>query len=202
MLFNDEIVKQGQIDRFGQPVTGNMDRTIHYGVEMSASSRLDEYIDLIVNGSLSKNYISRGEVFVSTGDPGKPFRIDLSSNRISGFPDITFNTIIKYSRDNILFQASIKYVGEFRTDNYDNKLGEYRRTVPQIAGYFDNKVDPYFVSNIFASYSFNLEPVSREFQIFLQINNVFDNLYAAYGIGGEFFPAAERNFNFGVKLSM
>ena len=35
MLFNDEIVKSGQLDRFGQPVTGNVDRTVHAGVELS-----------------------------------------------------------------------------------------------------------------------------------------------------------------------
>jgi len=33
MLFNNEIVQQGQVDQFGQPITGNMERTIHYGME-------------------------------------------------------------------------------------------------------------------------------------------------------------------------
>ncbi len=27
MLFNNEIVANGQVDRFGQPVTGNVDKT-------------------------------------------------------------------------------------------------------------------------------------------------------------------------------
>jgi iron complex outermembrane receptor protein len=31
-------------------------------------------------------------------------------------------------------------------------------------------------------------------------NNVFDNLYSAYAIGKEFFPAAERNFIAGIQL--
>ena len=34
MLFNDEIVTNGQVDRFGQPVTGNVDKTIHQGIEL------------------------------------------------------------------------------------------------------------------------------------------------------------------------
>ena len=29
MLFDNEIVKDGQVDRFGQPTTGNVDKTIH-----------------------------------------------------------------------------------------------------------------------------------------------------------------------------
>src|SRR5690606_34760502 len=40
MLFDDEIVANGEVDRFGQPITGNVDRTIHSGIELSARIRL------------------------------------------------------------------------------------------------------------------------------------------------------------------
>ena len=36
MLFDDEIVKNGKLDRFGQPVTGNVKNTLHKGFELSA----------------------------------------------------------------------------------------------------------------------------------------------------------------------
>ena len=42
MLFNDEIVKDGQVDRFGQPTTGNVDRSVHLGAELSAIVKLLE----------------------------------------------------------------------------------------------------------------------------------------------------------------
>ena len=35
MLFENEIVKNGKVDRFGQPITGNVDQTTHTGVEFS-----------------------------------------------------------------------------------------------------------------------------------------------------------------------
>jgi len=202
MLFDDEIVKQGQIDRFGQPVTGNMDRTIHYGLETVFSLRLNKSLDIIFNGSFSRNYISRGSAYVGASTSEEPVLIDLTDNSIAGFPDLTLNAILKYNSDNFLFQGTIKYVGAFFTDNYDSKLAGLLNSVPGITDYSDNRVDPYLVANIFASYTFSAEPVAKELQLFFQVNNIFDNLYAAYGIGKEFFPAAERNFNLGLKVRM
>ncbi|MCK7517698.1 MAG: hypothetical protein MZV64_08270 [Ignavibacteriales bacterium] len=45
-----------------------------------------------------------------------------------------------------------------------------------------------------AAYEFNLFNGLTNSKVFLQVNNIFDNLYSAYAIGKEFFPAAERNF--------
>jgi iron complex outermembrane receptor protein len=36
----------------------------------------------------------------------------------------------------------------------------------------------------------------------LQVNNLFDALYALYGVGDEFFPAAERNFFASLKVEL
>ncbi len=50
--------------------------------------------------------------------------------------------------------------------------------------------------------NFRINSFLNTVRIFGQINNVFDNLYAAYATGGDFFPAAERNFLVGVKLGL
>lgn len=202
MLFNDEIVKRGQLDRFGQPITGNMDRTIHYGIESSLIFKPSEEIELVFNGALSKNYISKGYAYFYSDDEAKTYRFDLSGNRISGFPDVMFNALIKYKRDGLFAQLSGKYVGEFYTDNYDEKLSEYRAVYPYITDYTDNKVESYFVANFYVSYDLELDSYLKNLKLYLQINNIFDNLYAAYGIGKEFFPAAERNFIAGIKFGL
>lgn len=206
MIFNDEIVKQGQIDRFGQPITGNMETTIHYGLEGSFNYKVDESFDFILNGSLSKNFISRGKAIIKFRDPVSGIKkinpLDLSGNRISGFPDITFNTILKYNNSGFLAQVAAKIVGDFYTDNYDENLGEYLIRFPGITDYADNKVESYFVVNLYSSYEFDIEPYLNRLKLFLQINNMFDNLYAAYGIGKEYFPAAERNFLFGIRVGL
>ena len=202
MSFNDEIVKQGQVDRFGQPITGNMDQTIHYGIEAASTLRMNNNFEFIINGSLSRNYINKGYYYLETGTSTLPDKIDLSGNRISGFPNFMMNAVIKYHNDNFLLQANLKYVGDFFTDNYDTKLTNLLKSFPTLADYSDNRVDSYFVTNLFISYNLNLEPSAKNLQLFFQVNNLFDNLYAAYGIGKEYFPAAGRNFVFGIKLGM
>ncbi|MCX7876241.1 MAG: TonB-dependent receptor [Melioribacteraceae bacterium] len=205
MMFKDEIVKKGQLDRFGQPITGNMDNTIHYGIEATFNYKIQPNLELILNSSLSKNIISNGNTFVKTKDlTGKKViaKIDLENNSISGFPDSYFNSIIKYSNDNFYLQLSTKYVGSFYTDNYAEKLPSLLRIYPKLTDYIDNKVDSYFLINLFVSNEFDVEYIQSKIKLYLQVNNLTNNLYAAYGIGGEFFPAAERNYLFGVKINL
>lgn len=197
MLFNNEIVKQGQVDRFGQPITGNMDRTVHYGAEVTGEIKLNNYVELVANGSVSKNYISNGVAYLSGTD-----KVDLTDNQISGFPSATFNAMIKLNYENLFVQFSGRYVSNFYTDNYGAKLADYLKLYPAIADYTDNRVDAYFVANLFASYNLSFEPAAKDVRLFFQVNNLFDNLYAAYGIGKEFFPAADRNFLFGIKFGL
>jgi len=204
MNFSDEIVKNGQLDRFGQPIMGNMENTVHFGLEGIAEINIYKKLKVILNGSISKNYIKNGYEFREQSPLSSLAisKINLAGNRISGFPDVMFNFIIKYSSENIYMQLSNKYVGAYFSDNYDEHLTLYNSKIPFFTDYTDNKVDSYFVTNLFASYEINAEPIVKNLKLFIQINNLFDNLYASYGIGKEFFPAAESNFLFGVKLSL
>ncbi|MBU1097153.1 MAG: TonB-dependent receptor [Bacteroidetes bacterium] len=197
MLFNDEIVKKGQLDRFGQPVTGNIDQTIHSGIEFSLGSKFADIFEIKSNAALSKNYINKGVYFISENQS-----IDLKDNNISGFPDVTANIILSMNYRGFFAQLSGKYVGAFFSDNYDDNLTDYLVDHPGFVDYYDNKVDAYFTANFLASYRVNMLPVFKTVKIFLQVNNIFDNLYAAYAVGKEYFPAAERHFTAGVNVGL
>lgn len=188
MMFRDEIVKSGQLDRFGQSITGNMDETIHAGIELSGTYKLNSYFDFMLNGTYSQNRITEGYYYQGEND-----KVNLKDNSISGFPDIIANGIVRFNYNGLFAQLWLKYVGEFFTDNFGDISG--------ITDY-DNKVDAYFVSNILVSYQFNANPILKNVKLFLQVNNILDNLYAAYGSGKEFFPAAERNITAGVKIEL
>ncbi len=56
MLFNDEIVKNGKVDRFGQPITGNMERTLHQGIEVSAQLTLNDNFGIFLKCNLQQKY--------------------------------------------------------------------------------------------------------------------------------------------------
>ena len=60
----------------------------------------------------------------------------------------------------------------------------------------------YFVVNFLGSYNIGLNKMLKNINVFVQVNNIFDKLYASYATGGDFFPAAERNFIGGVKFGI
>jgi iron complex outermembrane receptor protein len=198
MLFNDEIVKDGQVDRFGQPTTGNVDRSVHLGAELSAIVKFwDDHLELFGNATISKNTIEQGKYFIDLENS-----IDLSGNRISGFPDLLANIGIAFQHSGFYLRLTGKYVGEFFSDNYDNNLGGYLTKYPNFVDYADNLNEAYFVSDIFLSYEFFLINSMTPWKVYLQINNIFDNLYSANAIGKEFFPAAERNWLAGIQVGL
>ena len=99
-------------------------------------------------------------------------------------------------------KLSGKYVGKFFSDNYDDKLKSDLDRFQGFVGYTDNVNDAYFVSDIYAAYEFYLLNGLTPWKIFIQVNNIFDNLYSASAIGKEFFPAAERNWLVGIQVGL
>ncbi|KUG25986.1 thiamin-regulated outer membrane receptor omr1 [hydrocarbon metagenome] len=206
MLFDDEIVKSGQLDRFGQPITGNIDKTVHTGIEFTGSIKFLKHFDLTLNGSVSKNYISSGNTYLKwrnqvTGER-EVVELDLTENEIGGFPSTTFNAILRFYYSDFSIQLFGKYVGEYYSDNYGDKLNSYLQEYPGIIDYNDNLVESYFVANLITNYEFSIQPVFKKVKLFVQVNNIFDNLYAAHAVGKEFYPAAERNYLVGLTLGL
>ncbi len=206
IIFDNEIVSSGQVDRFGQPVTGNVDNTTHKGVELSVIAKLSNSFELFANATYSQNIIDNGSTFVRYQDPNTNqnivSEIDLSGNRIGGFPELLANFGAAFNFDNFYFRLSGKYVGDFYSDNYDHNLLSYMADRPGFVDYMDNKNDAYFVIDFFGSYEFQFFGGRSLSKVFVQVNNLFDNLYSAHAIGKEFFPAAERNFIAGIQVGL
>ena len=181
MEFSNEIVKSGRVDRFGQPITGNAERTRHIGLELSGKTVLAEGLELSGNATFSRNRFVRSVDFTSgTGAA-------LNGNPIAGFPDVLGNLRLTYRTEQFTCSVSARYVGRQYTDNFKTA---------------DHSVDPYGVCDAWASYTFPelLSKVSVEAK--LQVNNLFNRLYAAYGEGDEFFVAAERNAFFNLSITI
>jgi iron complex outermembrane receptor protein len=197
MIFDNEIVKNGKVDIYGQPITGNVPQTLHRGVEFSVNLKLNEGISVFGNATYSKNEIKDGKYYINATDI-----IDLSSNRISGFPDFLANAGVTYKQENYFVQITGKYVGKFYSDNYDENLNKYLNAFPGFVSYSDNVNDAYFNADMIASYQFYLFNSLTSSKVYFQINNIFDKLYSANAIGGEFFPAANRNFLAGLEIGL
>ncbi len=181
MEFSDEIVKSGQVDRFGQPITGNADKTRHIGIELSGRGNILDELELCGNFTFSRNRFVRHTDY-SSGAPLK-----LKNNPIAGFPDLLMNLRLTYRLEDLNLSLSGRYIGRQYTDNFKDE---------------SNTVDAYAVSDFAALYTFVDLVDDVDIELKLQVNNIFDTLYASYGEGTQFFVGAERNvfFNIGINL--
>ncbi|MDT8324361.1 MAG: TonB-dependent receptor, partial [Bacteroidota bacterium] len=184
MDFEDEIVKSGGLDRFGQPITGNADQTLHLGLELVARYRLLQSLTVEANGLWSRSRLQSYTVF-DTDETGAPLAIDLDGNRIAGFPEQLANLKLTWRRYGLTGVLTFKYVGDQYTDNFESA---------------ERRVDPYTVLN--ASLGYRTPPVLgfRGLDIRCAVNNLLDRLYAQSGEGDQFFVAAERNFFVDIQV--
>jgi len=181
MDFQDEIIKSGQLDRFGQPVTGNAEQTVHAGIELAATLPLHETLTLSGNFTYSQNELKKYTVYDSDET-----EIDLAGNPIAGFPDILGNARVTYSNFGLTASLKMQHVGKQYTDNFKNE---------------ENTVDPYTVFDLNLNYQVPVEPLTG-LSVKMHINNLFDELYISHGEGDSFFPAAERNFFVGMSYEL
>ncbi|HHE54988.1 MAG TPA: TonB-dependent receptor [Caldithrix abyssi] len=180
MNFKNEIIKSGQLDRFGQPITGNADRTRHQGVELSTRLQLTPKWHFSFNFTKSENKLVSYKVYDWSGQA-----TDLSGNKIAGFPDVIANGRLTYNWRNWYASLQWRYQSAFYTDNYQNE---------------HNKVDAFDMLNLDFRYHFKLFG-NTKLTAQLHVANVLNKKYLAHGEGQEFFPGAPRSYfvNFQIE---
>ncbi len=187
MDFTDEIIKSGQLDRFGQPVTGNAEKTRHVGIELTAAANISPELTLRGNMTISRNRLTKYTVY----DGGAPVALD--GNAIAGFPDFLANARATYRTGAWTTTLSLQHVGSFSTDNFQNP--GRGATDPS------RTLDAYTVLHAWLSYRTPV-PFGQELELRLQVNNLLNAIYASHGEGDDFFPAAERNIFASIKLNL
>ncbi len=179
MEFYNELVSNGLLDQYGQPITGNAKRTRHIGLELEANVVLTHNFALYGNLTLSRNELIKYTTYTDTAGNTVMDGISLDGNTISGFPDFMGNIRATYASDGLLIVLLGQYVGSQYTDNFDLPSRE---------------LDPYFVLNGWISYRFadllSLPSVTLK----LYVNNLLNRIYVPHGEGIYFYPAATRNF--------
>ena len=188
MTFSNEIIKKGQLDRFGIPVTGNAEKTHHQGIEFTAAAGWNNALEMQANATLSRNRLVRYTAY----DGDVP--VSLDGNTIAGFPDMLANLRATYRNEWLTASLSLQHVGEFYTDNNQNpgtRTPDPGRTVNE-----------YTVVHAWATLKLPAGSLARTLELQIQVNNLFNRLYASHGEGDEFFPAAERNIFASLRFGL
>lgn len=205
MEYNDELVKTGRLDIFGNPVEENIPKTRHIGLEVELNSKILEssYGSLELKGNLT---VSRNRIINYTFITYENIPVSFKDNAIAGFPDFLGNIRLTYVFKGLMASIWGHYVGSYRTDNYDKLLTENQALINHLRYlgdyYTDNLLDDYFVLNFDLNYTIKQLSPFKDITFKFQIRNILNRFYAAGAEGKEFFPAAERNFFLGVELGL
>jgi iron complex outermembrane receptor protein len=181
MEFTDELVKSGQVDIFGQPVTGNAGRTRHFGVELDGAVALTDAFSVSGNITVSRNRLVSYHLYSSGGGT-----VTLDGNPVAGFPGILGNLRLAYRQETLSASLLVQYVGAFQTDNFNSAA---------------NATDAYALLNAEVMTTlprcFGMEMTLRA-----GVRNILNTLYLASGEGNSFFPGAERNVLLGMTVHL
>jgi iron complex outermembrane receptor protein len=195
MYFVDEIVPSGGLDQFGVPRTGNADRTIHIGLESEINARLYAGLDLQANLAVSRN---RFQKFTEYDEfTGEAF--DRAGNPIAGFPNITSNVAVTYSKRGATIRVSSQFVGSQNIDNSGVRNSDGVESS-------EFEVDPYSLTNATLIYRFDTSSALSGLEASFDVNNVFDSKVLTWGnvsFGSpQFFPYATRHVYVKMKYTL
>jgi iron complex outermembrane receptor protein len=177
MDFRDELVRTGELDRFGQPVTRNAAQSLHRGVEFGVQVRPWPVLEIGGNLAYSRNEFRDHLVYADGDGNPVPAGLQLGGNEIAGFPRFVSNLRATYRAHGAGVSVAGRYVGEFFTTNFEDT---------------NRKVTPHFVLDADLTYDLAMRPLERA-RLRLQVRNVLDRLYVLHGEGDAYFPAATRN---------
>jgi iron complex outermembrane receptor protein len=202
MWYHDQLVPTGKISSTGYPIMTNVPESYRTGVELSGSYRPSPVAALKMNLTLSRSSIRdfRNYYFnYNTDDWSEEYlfrelgTVDIAySPRLTGSAELEVNPA-----ENISFRLTGKYVGK---QYFDNTMSP------------DRTIDPYFVSNLAASYDIEMKKAG-ELTLRFMVNNLFNTMYENNAYGGMwtedgvektwayYFPQAGINYTAGISLS-
>jgi len=179
MEFYNELVDNGLLDQYGQPITENAQRTRHIGLELQASEMVTDEFSIYGNITASSNRFVHYESHNDVSGETLTTPLTLDGHVIGGFPKFLGNIRGTYSSKGFSVVLLGQYVGSQFTDNFESPV---------------DKIDPYFVINGWFSYKINNFLSLSSVELKLYCNNLLNKLYIAHGEGEYFYPAATRNF--------
>ena len=188
MDFGNEIVPLGTIDKDGNPVRGNAEKTVHSGIELSLNYLPFETLKFSGNFAWSKNYYDR---FLQKNEDGSTD--DLSGNTIAGFPDMIANFRVSNHWHNLYSSLSVKYVGKQYLDNtqMEDRIIESFSLVNLILGYR-------------LKHFYYFPEIRFSFKVINLLNEQYETAgyYDPWGQTGYYYPGAVRNYYFAIGLSL
>ncbi len=204
MDYHDQLVLTGEINDVGAAVMTNVDKSYRAGIEITAGMKVGDKFSSDVNLTLSRNKILNMVSYVDNWDYwNDPENEVYQYTEHPGTTDIAFSPEVLASGNFVYqilknFDVSVqsRYVGKQYLDNTSSD---------------ERKLDPYFVSDLQFSWSFETR-WTKDFSLHFMVANLFNEKYQTnawvyrYVSEGQeavldgYFPQAGTHIMGGVKL--
>jgi iron complex outermembrane receptor protein len=210
MEFRDEIIPYGGVNaNNGLPITVNADRSVHAGVELSASVAPATGLTLSGNGAFNYNRIKKYTAQlvsydIAYNEIGR-VAVDMADKKISGFPEYLANLLVDYKVERFRVTYRLRAIGK----QYMELLN-----VDSLA------IRSHAVSSVSGEYRFKKFLNLGTLGISLRVDNLFNQKFLTSGYGwnyayqtspsgptriesgAEYYVNAERSFFAELKLEM
>lgn len=169
MDYKDQLVATGQLSDTGNPLSINVPRSYRTGIELQAEIKPLEWFDWQINATLSRNRIKDFTEYIYEDGWTNPISNYIGSTPIAFSPDVTLNNSFNFTVGN--FDASLQshYVSKQYLSNSHSS---------------EEMLDAYFVSDLFAGYTFKSVAGIDRLRVGITINNIFNERYESNGYSG------------------
>ena len=139
MDYKDQLILTGELNEIGEPLADNIPDSYRTGIELMAGIGLPCGFSWDINATLSRNRIKEFVEVLYDDNTYEEWRINHGERQISFSPDIVTNNIIGYKYKGASLSLHTQYISKQYMSNANRK---------------EHRLDAYFVSNLYASYTF------------------------------------------------
>ncbi len=168
MDYKDQLVLTGELNEIGEPMAKNIPDSYRAGVELMAGVQLPFGLSWEANATLSRNRIKNFTEVLYDDDTYERWEINHGETPISFSPDVIINNTIGYSYKGASLSLHTQYISKQYMSNAQQR---------------EHLLDAYFVSNLYASYSFKLRS-TKNITVGVNIYNLFNEEYENNGYAG------------------
>lgn len=168
MDYKDQLILTGELNEIGEPLADNIPDSYRAGVEIMAVAEFPFGLIWNANATFSRNRITNFTEVLYDDETYERWEIYHKSTPISFSPDIIANNTIGYRYKGASLSLHSQYVGKQYMSNAHRK---------------EHILDAYFVSNLYASYSFKTKSVNN-ITVGINIYNLFNEEYENNGYAG------------------
>lgn len=164
MLYRNQMTPSGGISETGYALMENVDRSYRLGIELAAGYRFCRQLSLDANMTLSTNKIV-DYTYTDFNDGDDTLTTYTAKTDLALSPSLIGAAMLTYEPfRNAKLQLTGKYVGKQYGDNTSREV---------------YAIDPYFMLNLRASYTFQL-PREQKLELQLAVNNLLNHKHRLY----------------------